>query len=255
MTELISLLDTISKDIDFHGAIADIDEDTIRPKADEYFRRFIEVYSTLERHKYSDIARYVHSQTPDIVDSLRDGIKCIIECAEMNCYNEDEEYSENKKCYLKICKLFDHIELEAARYQTIKKIELIAQENAEHEQATMELITRAEKNVTEAKRHAKNLSQQLISILGIFAGIIVTFSFATTVIGETVATMPKSEVTYIGFVISLLGVVFLNLIAFLLTFVTKLSGHEFKKTFPWLIYTISNLVIIALTVFLFFQIK
>ena len=146
----------------------------------------------------------------------------------------------------------DHIELEAARYSSIKKIQLMAEAYSKKEDV-LKLLEKTEATVTETQDQAKNLSQQLISILGIFAGIIITFSFATTIVGETVANLAKSDVVYLGFIISVLGAIFFNVIAFLLSFVTKLSGHNFSEKIPWLVYIVGNVIAIGLTLFFYFK--
>ncbi|MBE6598559.1 MAG: CvpA family protein [Ruminococcaceae bacterium] len=253
MKELIELLNDIATDLDFHCSIIENDEEKKRAKADDYFRRFIDIYARIERHKYSDVTKYIDRQLQDTVDSLRDGVRGIISCAEANEYDTDPEGSDTRECYKKINKLCDHIELEAARYSSIKKIQWLAESYNKRDEKMLGLLDDAASSVEEAHNRAKGLSEQLISILGIFAGIIVTFSFATTVVGETVANITKSDVVYLGFAISVLGAIFLNLIAFLLSFVTKLSGHSFSKKFPWLVYIVGNLVAIGLSLFFFFK--
>ncbi len=254
MTELIELLNSIAQDIDFYCAITDQDEDSSRAKADLYFKQFKTTYERIERHKYSEISKFIdNALDQDTVDSLRYGVKEIIRVAELNEYCNDEEDPTNQECFKKISKLYDHIELEAIRYSSIKKIECMADAHSKQETATLNLLESTKATVKETHEQAKHLSQQLISILGIFAGIIVTFSFATTAVGETLANLTKSDIVYLGFVISVLGAIFINVLAFLLSFVTKLSGHTFSKTFPWLIYVIGNIVIIGLGLFFFFK--
>ncbi len=253
MTEFINLLSDIANDLEFHCSIIDNDEENMRAKADAYFMTFKEIYARIGRHRYSEVSKYIDSLLQDTVDALRDGVKAIISCAEANGYDNDADDPTNNECYKKIDKLCDHIELEAARYSSIKKMQLMAESHSKQEEDMLALLKETEETVTETHEQAKNLSQQLISILGIFAGIIVTFSFATTIVGETIANLAKSDVVYLGFIISVLGTIFMNVIAFLLSFVTKLSGHTFSKEFPWLVYIVGNLVAIGLSLFFFFK--
>lgn len=253
MTELISLLNDIASDLEFLCFIAENDDENMMAKADAYFKRFKGIYARIDRHRYSDVSKYIDASIQDTVDTLRDGMRGIISCAEVNNYDHDPLDVTNQECYKKINKLCDHIELEATRYSSIKKMQVMAETHSKQEEDMLKLLKETEDAVAETHTQAKNLSQQLISILGIFAGIIVTFSFATTIVGETVANLAKSDVVYIGFIISLLGTIFMNVIAFLLSFVTKLSGHTFSKTFPWLIYVMGNLISAGLAIFLFFK--
>lgn len=226
----------------------------MRAKADDYFMQFKDIYARIGRHRYSDVTKYIDSLLQDTVDSLRDGVRTIISYAEANEYDADTEDPLNQECYKKINKLSDHIELEAARYSSIKKIQLIAETHSKQEEDMLKLLQETGDTVTETHEQAKNLSQQLISILGIFAGIIVTFSFATTIVGETISNLAKSDVVYLGFIVSVLGTIFMNVIAFLLSFVTKLSGHSFTKKFPWLVYIVGNLIAVGLALFFFCKI-
>ena len=252
MTDLITLLDNIAKNLEFHSAIADNDEENIRRIADEYFSKFIEFYKCTERHKYSDVAKYIDSELQDVVDSLKEGISCVIDCAQKNGYDKDPIDSDNYKCYVKINKLSDHIELEVARYSSIKKIQLVAEKHGQKEEEIGKLLETAKNTVQETQDQAKKLSQQMISILGIFAGIIITFSFSTTIVGETVANLAKNDVMYLCFVTCVLGLIFMNVLSILMSFVVKLSGHKFSSTFPWVIYILANIVILILNfVFLF----
>lgn len=255
MTELINLLDDIAKNITFHSAISDYDEEEIRKIADSYFQKFKLIYARIDRHRYSEITKYIDNELQDTVDFLKHGMYCIIECAQKNEYDKEPKDSDDYKCYSKINKLSDHIELEVSRYSSIKKIQLIADTHTKQEKDVLELLSKTEDTLNETQERAKNLSQQLISILGIFAGLIITFSFATTIAGEVVVNIIKSDILYIGFIICVLGMIFMNLIAFLMSFVTKLSGHRFSTTFPWLIYILGNFIILALTIFLYCNMK
>ncbi|MBQ3195939.1 MAG: hypothetical protein IJB65_05670 [Clostridia bacterium] len=251
MTVLITLLNEIVTDIDFHGAIEDSDEENVRIKADAYFKRFKEVYESIGRHRYSDVSKYIDTLQQDAVDSLREGLDEIIRVAKDNQYCDDQEDPTNNVCFMKVAKLYDHVELESIRYTSIKKIQCVADANSKHEEEVIKLFDDAEKAVSEAHEQAKHLSQQLISILGIFAGIIVTFSFATATVGETIANLAKNDVVYLGFVIAVLGTVFINVLAILFSFVAKLSGHKLSKPFPWVVYIVGNLVTVVMAIALF----
>ncbi len=250
MKELIGLLDEIARDKEFENAILDNDEDNIRRISDEYFQKFKDFYSRVGRHRYSDISKHLEMQIPDAREHLLKGIKYIVESAGQNGYDKDQEDCDCAECYEKINKLYDHIELEIARYSSLYQIKLLEDEQKDRNKTIIESEERISKSVNIAEEKVKKLSEQVISILGIFAGIIVTFSFATTVVGETVTTMAKGDVMHLCFVISLLGLIFINVIGLLMSFVGKLSGHNIKGSFPWAVYGIGNgLVLISMIFF------
>ncbi len=248
MTELIDILDEIARDIDFHESIAD-EKDEKHALADNYFQKLKHVYQRIDRHKYSDISKYVNNHQQDEMDILCGNLHCIIECARRNEYDRDPE--DARQCFLKLNKLYDHVELEISRCSSLGEMRMIAQRQKKEAAELQIELEDMKKTIAAAQDQSRHLSEQVISILGIFAGIIITFSFATTVAGETISSLSKWDVTYWGFVICVLGLIFANLIALLMSFVTKLSGHVFSSTFPRVIYIVSNFVMMAAAIFLF----
>lgn len=249
MTELIELLDEIAKNKEFHIAIMDEDEDAIRKISDDYFKKFEIFYSRVERHKYSDVSKYISDEIPDKMDHLREGILCIIESAQKNEYDMDDAESSAKKCYVKIVKLHDHIELELLHLSNINKLKFIGESFDRQKNEIDASLRKVEKNIKKSQNRIKSLSEQVISILGIFAGIIVTFSFATSSIGEALAHLTELNAIYLGFIICLLGLVFVNAISLLMIFVWKLSGNENISAAIWVAYGITNLVLVFMIIF------
>ncbi len=250
MTELIDVLNELARDIDFHESIAE-EQDEKYALADEYFHKLKAVYSRIDRHKYSDISKYINSHQQDEMYILCGNLLCVIECAKSNDYDKDPE--NERQCFVKLTKLYDHVELELSRCSSLGEMKALAQQHKKEADNLRVQLAEMEKTIKEAQEKSKHLSEQLISILGIFAGIIITFSFATTVAGETLVALSKWDVTYWAFVLCVLGLVFANLIALLLSFVTKLSGHVFSNTFPRVIYILSNLIMAVAAILLFRQ--
>ena len=251
MKELIDLLEAIATNKEFHLAIFDSDEGKTRELADGYFNSFKTIYNRIERHKYSEVSKYIGTLHGDVMDSLREGIHQIIIAAQQNYYDQDDKDSDNKKCYISINKLYDHIELEVLRVSSIERIKLLADTFDAKKDEINSLLDEAKKEVKETEDKSKHLSEQLISILGIFAGIVTAFAFAVTTIGEAMANLTELNATYLAFIIVTLGLVFTNAIVLLMTFVTKLSGHSVSKKFPFLIYVITNILLCALFFFLY----
>jgi len=249
MTELIELLDEIAKNEEFHIAIMDEDEDAIRKISDDYFKKFEIFYSRVERHKYSDVSKYISDEIPDKMDHLREGILCIIESAQKNEYDMDDAESSAKKCYIKIVKLHDHIELEMLRLSSINKLKFIGESFNRQKDEIDTSLQKIKSNIDDSEKRVKSLSEQVISILGIFAGIVVTFSFATSSIGEALAHLTELNAIYLGFIICLLGLVFVNAISLLMIFVWKLSRNEPISAVIWVAYGIVNLILIFMTIF------
>ena len=177
----------------------------------------------------------------------------ILEDARSNEYDHDTEEPQNLECYKKVLKLADHIELEASRLSSVYQIKVIADRAESTYQKSDDLLKKSEQSIEDTKDKAQKLSQQLISILGIFAGIVVTFSFATSTIGEALSNLTQANVCHLGFIICLLGVIFANVVAMLMSFVTKLSWSKMRSAIPWVLYSVINVVLITLTMIFYFK--
>lgn len=253
MKELLDILDLIISDHTYHNAIETNDYDKLREISDEYFLKFKSFYSRVDRHRYSDISKHLTEKTPDALDLLRDGMNQVLEDARSNEYDHDTEEPQNLECYKKVVKLADHIELEASRLSSVYQIKVIADRAESTYQKSDDLLKKSEQSIEDTKDKAQKLSQQLISILGIFAGIVVTFSFATSTIGEALSNLTQANVCYLGFIICLLGVIFANVVAMLMSFVTKLSWSKMRSAIPWVLYSVINVVLITLTMIFYFK--
>lgn len=252
MQELIELLERIALDHKLSDAIEDRDEETIREKSDDYFHEFEDVYIHIERHRYSEISKYVDSQTPDAIDVLSNNIKVIIESAQQNEYDTDDNESV-RGCYKKLEKLYDHIELECYRATSVAEIRSLANEYDKKKQEIDELLGKATEKVKETEEKVKGLTQEQISILGIFAGIVVAIAFATSSASGVFADISRGDATYLAFVFSAFGAAFFNVLSLLMYFVGRLSGHKLKSKFPKLIFIVGNLVLVGGTIFFYLR--
>ena len=241
-SELIEILNDISSNEDFHNAIMDNDNDVIRKISDDYFHRFQEVYLRIERHKYSEISLFLKDLVQDRIDILREGIRYIISSAEENEYNKDDDSTASKQCFQKINKLYDHIELETIRLSSINEIRVVANDTKNLEDDAKKTLDKSKEIVADAQVKSEKLSERLISILGIFSGIIITFSFATSITSGVFSNLSNANFLHIGCSVSLFSIIFLNIISLLFVFISKLSGHSLKSVFPKAIYIVSNVV-------------
>ena len=253
MKELLDLLDSIISNNEYHNAIETCDYDKLRKISDEYFLKLKKFYYRVERHRYSDISKHLTQKTPDALDRLRDGMNQILDDARSNYYDHDVEEPQNLECYKRVVKLADHIELESFRLSSVYQIKAIADRAESTYQQSNDLLNKSQKSIEDTEDRAKKLSQQLISILGIFAGIVVTFSFATSTIGEALSNLTQANVCQLGFIICLLGVIFANVVAMLMSFITKLSWSKMRSAIPWVLYSVINGVLITLTMVFYFK--
>ena len=251
MTDLIKLLNKLCHDKQMDKYVIDEERGVDFYKdCETYFNEFKDIYEKIDRHLYSEISEYVEGFADDAADVLVSKLSCIIEYAKFNQLDETEACS-----YKHIFKLYDHIRLEtkrSLRYRQMKQM-LATFENEKKEANKM--ISTAEKTVNEAKEQTEKLSRELIAILGIFAGIIVTFSFSISTIGEALANLTNVDSYKMLFVVFSLGVVFVNAIAVLMCFVAKLAGFALQKKLPYIVYFTANVILITLAIICRFLMK
>ena len=255
MTELISLLNEIVRDTKLDSFVMDglaTSEQKCREICEIYFQRFKTIYDRVGRHEYSKIAKFARSLKDDQLAELSRKIELIINCAAENEHNSVES---TKDCYEKLLKLHDHIDLQIEYLSGIGLVDVMANEISTKQLKAVELVDEAKETVKNAKEETQNLKSQLVSILGIFSGIVVAFSFSITTIGEALSNLKNSKVFYIAFLIFALGIVFINAITLLMVFVAKISGFSLKNKAMWWTYGVVNAILVSLTIlFAFLQI-
>jgi len=102
------------------------------------------------------------------------------------------------------------------------------------------------KNVfVEARKETKNLKAQVISILGIFSGIVVAFSFSISTIGEALSNLTDKNIFNIAFLVFVLGIVFVNTISLLMVFIAKMSGFSLNNETTWKMYLLVNVILVV----------
>lgn len=244
MTDLIKLLDKLcyDKKMDKYAIDGERNEEFYKD-CEQYFKDFETIYDKIDRHMYSSISDHIDSIEDDAVDILIDKLSLIDEYAKYNQINKKEN-----KCLRSFLKLYDHIKLEAKRSMRYRHMEQMFTSFSNEKKEASKMIEEAQETVKEAKDQTKHLSQQLIAILGIFAGIIVTFSFSITTIGEALANLTDINAFRMLFVVFALGVVFVNSVAVLMSFVAKLSGFSMLKKVPYIVLITANVVLITLMI-------
>lgn len=154
----------------------------------------------------------------------------------MNYITKIDDTAYERDPYKSLNKLFDHINLELLRYQyyneeaadakdlsvqleaTRKQLEETyeAIEFGKSFQDTKNYINQAKQNIRRSNRIADSLQTQMVSILGVFAAIIVAFFGGLSIFGSIFNNLNQKEFYRIGIMGSLVGLVFFDVIVFLL---------------------------------------
>ena len=115
---------------------------------------------------------------------------------------------------MRLEKLYDHINLDIARIAYAKEIN--------RRQEDRDRTTRVE--LTKLAERAQGMQRDYITILGIFASIIITFVAGIGVSGSVLNNIDKVSIYRLTFVILLLALFLSNLLNLLLNFIKHVRG-------------------------------
>lgn len=198
------------------------------------------------RHSYSNITTTILTHSKNIENS--------IECFEILGQNlrtlkEKILTDEDPKSdfILKFNKLLDHINLEIIRIDYIGDIKNIRTEIAR--------INRKAKQIrTEIRQSTQEATKSFITILGIFASIIIAFVSGLTFSNSALSNIKETNILKLLIIISFIAMFITNILNFLFYFIKTIHfGKEFKE--PMLNYgiIIFNLMIFCLIIVLIIQ--
>jgi hypothetical protein len=210
-------------------------DDLSRLKA--YETVFDLIYSDNYRHEYSKITRVLFSiENPEERDYLLEKINII----KLQLNKNETKKSLNK--------LTDHIELENIRMSELEKISnkaITASENinsikdeldnevSEIENKTIEIESKtdnAQYKLDNIQIEMKNNTTQSITILSIFAGVVMAFTGGMSYISQALAALNQIGPYRAGIFITLIGTVMFDLIFLLLYMIGKLTDRYIGST-------------------------
>ena len=215
---------------------------------------FKEIYKGRFRHQYSDLFPIIRQilEEFDLYDKdiLLENLRSVRECVEQ----EHGATGQFDALYLPLLKLMDHINLELARLSVFsiderrlaqintdvndakerlretegrlsEAIELLSQENKEKTQLQADL-EEATKNLKDADEKAKNLQTELVSVLSIFAGVVIAFFGGLSFLGSSISSIQNVIIYKSVLVCVLCGLVLFNLIFLLMYFVGNIINRS-----------------------------
>lgn len=215
---------------------------------------FKEIYKGRFRHQYSDLFPIIRQILEEFElydkDILLENLRSVRECVEQ----EHGATGQFDALYLPLLKLMDHINLELARLSVFsiderrlaqinadvndakeglretegklsEAIELLAQENKEKIELQADL-EEATKNLKDANEKAKNLQTELVSVLSIFAGVVIAFFGGLSFLGSSISSIQNVIIYKSVLVCVLCGLVLFNLIFLLLYIVGKIINRS-----------------------------
>ena len=238
-------------------------------------------YSEHKRHKYSEITKYVldvckKTNDGEHIEVILDNLSTTINIIESRCVCEHDLkidecrkldppqygckaskdgtcYSNMKSVYRKLNKLYDHIYLEFLRIMDIRQVN--EAHLAELEDLSLK-YTESEKTLksTTAELRKANIAidnsqKEYITILGIFASIVLAFTggiaFSTSVLENIDGISPyRLAAVVIG-----LAFILINVVYILVWFILEINKEENQKNkYPRFMIVINGILIVAIAV-------
>ena len=200
------------------------------------------------RHEYSRIfgkMKELKDSNPNCLEILGQNIGLVYEKIQ-----KDPDINEE---FFKCClKLYDHINLEIARMNYVDNITREIQNSTSKLNQNIKEIKDTSDSITneieDTKQEAKKLrskldkaQQETITILGIFSAVVLAFMGGMSFSSSVLESMYLSNVYKVSFIYLLIGLVLVNLIYVLFTFIMHINKD---RPFKW------NRVIIVLDLIL-----
>ncbi len=135
-------------------------------------------------------------------------------------YDKSREISSDEDFKARLEKLYDHINLDISRIAYAKEIN--------RRQEERDKTTRIE--LTKLNDRAQDMQRDYITILGIFASIIITFVAGIGVSASVLNNIDKVSIYRLSFIILLLALFLSNLLNILFEFIKHVRGHSATET-------------------------
>lgn len=197
--------------------IADISDNETKIK--DFFHGFTEVYSSGEyRHSYYEISSYLDNLNPDERDSLEGNIEQIL----LFSSSQDTHSNTTKS----LAKLLDHVSLERLRMARIEKIKYVGNKISQQMNQTKDEITAKRKEMEEIDQKINSIHSETISILGIFAGLVIGFATSFQLLSNSLSNLNDVLISKLLIFVSVVGIILFNCLFFLMFAVARVSGRS-----------------------------
>ena len=244
----------------------------------DFLERFWLYYRENQRHLYHEVTLFLVKKA-DLLeaadntnfDVFSEAVLSMVEFAknvqtycsgknkkECDDYNQNTCRARRGKCYYSrlekpLTKLYDHIQLEIVRINEIQKANSKLKKELNDADKRLEVFEEKAQELNEklsrAEKKAKNAQKESITILSIFAAIVLAFlgnmAFSTSVLQN----LDQSSIFRISMALVLISLTFINIIYLLVWFIMKLhEGFEKEIKYPAFMIVIDIVLFVLLVV-------
>lgn len=217
---------------------------------DTWVNKFEVIYEDDFRHNYSDFFPILLQVFDEKTDSNSEFLSNNIEMIRNKMEDHINEGAGNKRSlYNKFNRLSEHINLQISQlnYYKAQEAKLVSiTHNANELESAKNAWTEAKKEMTKTMRKmitamgkmetkielasnkADSMGTQLVTVLGIFAAIVLAFSGGLSILGNAMVAVAEAEIVIykLAFICLLTGLILFNIIFMLMYFVAKIIGKS-----------------------------
>lgn len=210
---VLKTMDDLFLVIDDMIEIVELKDDEISDFSDKLFR----IYSDKDfRHSYAEISKFLQEIYSDQRSELPDKLDLIL-----LHMNGNKKYID---VITKVGKLTDHIELETIRLDRMEYINYIGKTAADDRKKAEQILDESKRSVSALTRKINNAQSQIITILGIFSGIVITFSVGSQIVADSFKNINELNFFKLCFFAILIIMSLINLLFILMYIISKISG-------------------------------
>lgn len=178
------------------------------------------------RHSYAEISLILEKFEPDQRDALSAHFSAIREDAKHILKERREDKQKSAEIKQRIFKLCDHVDLECLRIARIEKVEYIGKTASNELSAADGKLRETESKAEELEKRVSQYHDQNIAILGIFAGLVVTFSGVIQFTSSSLENLSDVSALKITFFVSLSFFFLFNVVFLLMYCISKIAGKS-----------------------------
>lgn len=188
-----------------------------------------------ERILYSEITNRIYEIDDKEVGTILSNAEKLVDYADVNMKDDADDI----RCYRMICKFWDHCNLAYNQKNLNKNTQESLKKNFE---------SYIEPYISDLKENEKEMQTQYITILGIFASIVLAFTGGLTFSASVLNNIHHASVYKLIIIACVVGLVFMFMMWLLMDFIRSIHGQSGRKYWGIIAFSVT-LIIIALAAF------
>ncbi|ECQ5882435.1 hypothetical protein FZL65_05440 [Campylobacter coli] len=237
---------------------------------DANIANLFEIYQEGFKHKYSELTTIILNAIKNDPEQdlmiLAQNLRGFEERLNSYSQNTKPEITNLQDIKLRIAKFYDHVNLECIRLQdsrektshlqnALKELDKNYKELDKNYKEIDKNYKELDKNHKELDKNHKELSENLnkqqvqyITILGIFASIVLTFVSGLVFSNSILSNIDKASIYRLVFVMAFIALFVGNILYFLFTFLLRISLKNIHFKTNWLLIVFNIIILVIMSI-------